>query len=327
MDMNKYEFLPKNLSVFFAQEGLSMSEANHTANMINQINVAINARILNANAIKETLTFDGKEIEILRGQKEPELLNLCQREGTLYGLSAWLREAVKAKDSLLQHIRIADAKDFMVEEGDVVPEFDREAPAMSRLPKAVAITEDHVLATFSIAERSEIFQLEAEASHIGKKIHSTGQIDRMRNSIMHFSPFRMQSFNDGAAKKDYPVTAEIVYTQGEIDVVYFELQKKHREVESKLNWYKAKIKNDVNAMQAEANKNYTLLVQETTADYDKNMLEYTNKRKNYINDLQKMQAVAEERRIQLISEVSKLKVVVPNRFVDQLAYVQTYNGN
>ena len=326
MITSNYKFLPKNLTVFFANEGLSMSEANHTANMINQINVAINARINNSNAVEEVVTFEGKEIVITKAEKEEQLSDLCKKEGTLYGLSAWLRESIKAKDALFTRIKNAGPAEFMVEEGDVVPEFEMEAPKMPRSMRAVQITEDDVLATFTIAERAEYFKLEAEAAHVGKKIHSTGKIDSMRNSVLHFTSFRMQAFQEGQGNKDYPVARKTVYTQPEIDKVYFDLQSHHRTVESKLNWYKARIKNEINMMQVNENKKHTLAVELANADYDKAATEYNKNRSVYINSLQKMQAVAEERRVQLTNEVSKFKVAVPNCFVESLKYVQEYNG-
>ncbi len=39
--MNKYPFLPNSLSVFFGTDGLSMSEANHIANMAKELNKSV----------------------------------------------------------------------------------------------------------------------------------------------------------------------------------------------------------------------------------------------------------------------------------------------
>jgi hypothetical protein len=326
MNTDKYSVLPKSLTVFFAAEGISMSEANHTANMINQINTAISARIINNNAVNEVITYEGNKVNILKGVKDDELLSLCQKEGELFGLSAWLREAVKAKDTLLNVVRTCDEKELMVEEGDIIPEFDIEQPKIERVKQPKNITESDVLGTFTIAERAEYFETEAIAAHIGKKIHANGKINEMRNEILNFTPFRMHTFNGDHGKKDIPVERTLAYNADEINKIYFTLQTKHRDVESKLNWFKARIKNEINSMQAAENKAYTLAVGEIAKKYELEAVEFNAARKKYINDLQTMNARAAERRVLLTNEISKLKVVIPNRFDTLLEYVQTYNG-
>ena len=92
---------------------------------------------------------------------------------------------------------------------------------------------------------------------------------------------------------------------------YIKLHDEHRELEKQLNWYKAKLNNELTDAQAEAQQKYS-----------NELKEYENKKKNY-DDLyaakvrevrahnQVLTATCEARRKNYLKEASQLKIFIP----------------
>lgn len=283
-------------SKFLDTKGLTTAEANYTANIIKELCERISNEIKQLTLFKGTLNFQGKQTEYNKVYKVENLEEKCLEEGNLYALSAWLREAIKAKEALLKQV-----------END---NFDISLLNEVNYGKAISLlTEDEVKYSLPINELAEYLAYEAKAAHIGKKVHPNGIFEQWFNMIKNTPKVQINEIN-----KDYIVEFDQVVDEKDLYQVYFTLQKEYREAEQKVNYYKAKVKNLLNEKNQEINQKNRALQDKLSQD-----LEIQNS-KNLA-----LQAEINNLRGQKLKEVSELKIIIPNELQKTLDYVQTYS--
>jgi hypothetical protein len=352
--------LPNHLNVFFSTTGLTMSEANHVANIAKELAIGIQAQIENTSEVKETVDYSGKEIELTSSKKIDNLQELCMKEGEIYGLAAWLREGIKAKEIANKYLADLDVSKFLSNDEAKIFNEKPEQPEYPEKPKypdypdvpdypvmPELFSEISIIGEFNIKERAEYYILEAKAAHLGKKIHNDGKITTMRKELHNFKAFRVQNFNWGQGTRDYPVKREQLYTIQEIDDLFFFLQKEHREVEKRLNYYKARIKNDINLknqkLLADYNIKYSKVRREielidtkynqdiTAIDTKYNQavellnIKFNQEHKVWQAKASEMTILAEERRLHDINTLANLKIAIPNELQNVLDFVQIFS--
>jgi hypothetical protein len=283
-------------SKFLDTKGLTTAEANYTANIIKELCERISNEIKQLTLFKGTLNFQGKQTEYNKVYKVENLEEKCLEEGNLYALSAWLREAIKAKEALLKQV-----------END---NFDISLLNEVNYGKATnLLTEDEVKYSLPINELAEYLAYEAKAAHIGKKVHPNGIFEQWFNMIKNTPKVQINEIN-----KDYIVEFDQVVDEKDLYQTYFTLQKEYREAEQKVNYYKAKVKNLLNERNQEINQKNRALQDKLSQD-----LEIQNS-KNLA-----LQAEINNLRGQKLKEVSELKIIIPNELQKTLDYVQTYS--
>ena len=283
-------------SKFLDTKGLTTAEANYTANIIKELCERIFNEIKQLTLFKGTLNFQGKQTEYNKVYKVENLEEKCLEEGNLYALSAWLREAIKAKEALLKQV-----------END---NFDISLLNEVNYGKATSLlTEDEVKYSLPINELAEYLAYEAKAAHIGKKVHPNGIFEQWFNMIKNTPKVQINEIN-----KDYIVEFDQVVDEKDLYQTYFTLQKEYREAEQKVNYYKAKVKNLLNEKNQEINQKNRALQDKLSQD-----LEIQNS-KNLA-----LQAEINNLRGQKLKEVSELKIIIPNELQKTLDYVQTYS--
>lgn len=150
-------------------------------------------------------------------------------------LIAWLREAIKAKDEMLDEIEDMDIDDYCKKFGIEKPDY----PTL-----AESLTKEGYYQSLSIKERNEYYSLEAEAATIGKVIHPRGSLSNARNQLKAVlnNPNEVKgNGRDTIIYSHYP-TADL----DKVDEVFFELQQKHRAVQARLNGIKHNMEIAVN---------------------------------------------------------------------------------
>lgn len=283
-------------SKFLDTKGLTTAEANYTANIIKELCERISNEIKQLTLFKGTLNFQGKQTEYNKVYKVENLEEKCLEEGNLYALSAWLREAIKAKEALLKQV-----------END---NFDISLLNEVNYGKATnLLTEDEVKYSLPINELAEYLAYEAKAAHIGKKVHPNGIFEQWFNMIKNTPKVQINEIN-----KDYIVEFDQVVDEKDLYQTYFTLQKEYREAEQKVNYYKAKVKNLLNERNQEINQKNRALQDKLSQDLE------IQKSKNLA-----LQAEINNLRGQKLKEVSELKIIIPNELQKTLDYVQTYS--
>ena len=283
-----------NDSIFLGTEGISQSKANHVANICKESANRILRKLQNITVTEEILHYDGKILpynEIIKTNES--IVDLCENEAKLYTLGAWLREAIKHKESVLETIKNMAVTDFFTDEQKNNYHFNEKANILSQL------TEDDIIKTFSIADYAEYIAVKAKAAHIGLKIHNTGLLPTWYKIIKNHKPVTFIETDKNGGKG--MIQSKLLFDEISVDKIFFDLQKRHREYEAKVNYYEAKIKDTLNT------KNQEILVHNKKENERIQSLkkEHNTKYESLISDIEKT-------RLEYINKVAKLKIVIPH---------------
>lgn len=130
----------------------------------------------------------------------------------------------KAKNDLINGLQSVSLDDWC-------EEYGVEKPLSPVAPHV--LTEQEYYASLPIKERNRYYQLEAVAAVIGKYIHPDGVLSderkKLKDRIQH--PHRV----DGKGRDALIYTYEPSVSAEDVDNTFYELQKKHREVQARLN--------------------------------------------------------------------------------------------
>jgi hypothetical protein len=101
--------MDKNL-VFFAENGLTSTSANHIANMAKESIADLERNISSINFVTKSVSLIGTDAEhvVKRGWSKDLLDTLPEKIKQITemkSLCAWLREAIKARDNMLNDVR------------------------------------------------------------------------------------------------------------------------------------------------------------------------------------------------------------------------------
>jgi hypothetical protein len=308
------ELLPKKQKVFFAEKGVTASEADHKSNMIKERAEAIEAEFGNTAAYTAIMTFEGDEKVNLDKFVTIKVEELALKQGEMYALSSWLREAVKAKNAMLTFIQGLPVQKFTLEdEKEEVPKFTMEHPPVKYPTNFPPVTEDDVIGTFTVAERAEYLSLNSHASHLGKKLHHVGKITSIRRDLQKGTITDFKELPNGNGMKTYIVKKTPLYNLEEFNKVFFDLQEKHRSFEQRLNYYKARIANEVTDGNAKIKQIYANEARALQLEYAEAIRPYNDAHKQYSADMLEYNTLLEKRRLELIKHISGLKIVIPEK--------------
>lgn len=283
--------------------GLTSSKANFLANVIKNICASTDSQLTNHVLIEKKIEaeVDGKstQVEYVHVDKDlsvDEIIALAQKEGEYYGLSAWLREGIKAKDAILEALRNAPAGTFVE-----MPVWATYSQGLVEANRILVPDEDDIQLVFdrlSVAERAEYLSVEAQAAWIGKRIHSqNGLFNQWRKQAVNFKPVEFLTPNP---TKSLMITNHLRLKVEDIDRVLLALQGAHRTLEQKVNSFKSRLK----TMVAE-------LIQEAQAQRTEAENATRSALLLFQTDQRNATAKAEVERSKLIAEASKLGIVKP----------------
>lgn len=282
--------------------GYTSSKANFYANVIKNICETTASRLNSHVLVAKKLDQNGvisDYVQLTDVLSVDETFALATTEGKYYGVSAWLRSGIKAKEDLLNNIRYAPAALFVT-----MPLLATYVQGLKQAHTILIPSEesiDLVIDRLSIAERAEYLTLEAQAAHIGQRIHAKGALfNTWRNQIVNYKPIEFLT-PSGQSTVTFILNNSLRMTIEQIDELLLRLQGEHRAVESKLNSYKARLKVMVQE-----------LIQERQAERQAAEQEYRAATLLYDADLKIATAKAEEERSKLLVEASKLGIAIPN---------------
>lgn len=279
--------------VFFKKEGeegvaLTSTSANHIANLAKEYIQSVETLLNNICFFNIEVALVGSNgANIIQTGGTSEVLNNLQ---SLLGgvaqaksLIAWLREGIKAKENLMKDLQNIGLEDWCKENGLAYPE----APKRGHV-----LTEIEYYASLPIKERNRYYQLETEAAVLGKYIHPDGHLSdarkELKDKLQH--PHEVDGKGRDALIYTYTPTVNVA----EVDNVFFELQKKHREVQAQLNAMKYNCEQAINESTSKVNTEYMIASQKYQAE---------------LKDILGAFKTWNDEKFQ---EYSKLKIVVPN---------------
>lgn len=281
--------------IFFAPEDyngvkLTSTSANHVANLAKELIRNLESNLSNLCFYNENLTLVGSsETSAIRiGTKDvynipADLEDIAKAKS----LIAWIREALKAKEKLSKELSIHYQDMYLEANGLTMPkepEYDH------------MLTEEEYYDSLTVKERNRYYELETLAAVIGKAIHPDGPYAKAREELNKVIQ------NPNVVKGNGRDT--LIYNRvpsldtKDVENIYFELQKVHREVQSELNSIKYKY---TLALEASQNAVYSKYNTEYAA-YKEEMKALRSKMQDYYN--------------QETNRVMSLKIIIPNSLMD-----------
>lgn len=297
---------------FFAGKGISMSDANTVAGKAGDIADQVSRLLNQTGSFIKTTELDGKVVVLQKPKKIENLDEISRRDGELYGLKAYLMEAIKAKNGLIDYLKVVPLEDFAEED----EEFDKFDTKEDRAPERKNATENTVLQDWSLEERADYYLLEARVAHLGKKIHPGGMLDKIAEESFEGIRYEKEELNSGkGGTKTHVAEVTSVYTPQEAQTVFYGLHDERRELEKGLNYFKARLKNELNAKQIEAEKKFSEKLDEF------NELQKKKRERN-----EKLRSVFQSRRLEYVREASDLKILVPDNLKEIYDFVVNFSG-
>lgn len=288
----------KELSVFFGEQGLTETNANHIANIAKETLKKDEADIAAISFIHKQVSLlnDKTRSDISLGLDEAECRGIVEKLEHIMkvkSLIAWLREAIKEKNRLHDNV-----------EGKELNEFKKEWAKNHEDKEEIedALTEETYLETLSIAERCKIFSLQTEAAIIGKAIHEKGALAKAREEMHRVKRAPSEIVKSGVNNLIYFYEPSL--DEETVDEIYFALQKKHRSIQAELNSYLHKKEEAIRQSQIEHSQK----------------LEAWWERKSNNDEL--MRHAWDEQSKKRHREISALKIVIPNQLRDIYEEIQ-----
>ena len=252
--------------VFFANENtegvkLSSTSANHIANLAKEYIQGVETQLDNISFFNVEVALVGSTsgANTIQAGESSEVLDNLQSllEGVAQAKSliAWLREGIKAKENLMKGLQTISLEDWCKENGMAEPE----APNYGHI-----LTEVEYYASLPIKERNRYYQLETEAAVLGKYIHPDGHLSNARKELKDkiYHPHKVDGKGRDALIYTYTPTTSIVI----VDNVFYELQKKHREIQAQLNAMKYSCEQAINESTNKVNTEYMAASQKYQAE-------------------------------------------------------------
>lgn len=215
-------------TAFFGSEGLTMTSANHVANIAKEYYESFEAKLKTTSFVEESIQIIGSVEPTLAKKGTPDIIENAKTYineiANAKSLIAFLREAIKEKERLLR-----EAKMYVSEEYVNTKQPDRRQ----------ILTRDQIVASWNTGEQEKYLSLETLAAVIGNYIHPDKPLSLARTKL---HKAMQESISAELKGRDTIVrTLSACRTEEEVEKLFFDLQKWHREVEAELNGLKHKI--------------------------------------------------------------------------------------
>ena len=220
-------------NVFFSENGLTSTSANHVANLAKEYVQNIEKDLSNTSFINISVSIidSNNDVTISIG-KDATFLELIENKlnkiSAAKSLIAWLREALKAKEKLQQELNQLSLYDWIkTEKNETVPVYPERDDYM---------TEDDYYASLNIKDRNRYYMLETQAAIYGKYIHPSGAFSKAREELSDKLNKPHEVKEDGRDTIIYNYNPSV--EQSKVEDLFFKLQKDYRQVQAQLNGMK-----------------------------------------------------------------------------------------
>lgn len=285
-------------------KGLSMSQAQSISNLCNQRALEIQRELDSYNVCSKSIRVNGEDYSLEDAYPMPSaILELLKEKGRLHATQAFLMEAIKEKDSVINRIISTTFDHSHI----VRPEF----PEIPEPIELYDVSEAWGWAQLSASEHSEYLEAEAMASHLGQFIHNRGKLDKMRREVADLPAIEWMSVKEG---EKTPVRINKHHTSQELLATHEQIAAAHRVYEQRVNYYKAKVKNLVSDENARIQKVNSDLWAQYDAEVSKQS-EIRNQAFNaYRTQVQKENADFNAAREEQVKATAALRISVDPRF-------------
>ena len=229
------------------KDGLTITSANHLANISKEMYEAIESRIeslkLYSKDFELALNGNTYRVENESGKEDLEAISEeMKRIGALKSLIAYLREGIKAKEALDNDDEFEEHVKELVKEGRT----DLERPNSFRAD----VKFDDEFIKLTPEQRARYYSLEARCATIGGFIHPDGALAKARKEYFEHkgNPIKV----NGRGQEAEICTFSSNFTPEDVDGEFFALQKEYRSLQAEFNSMKAEIDRRVNDINRKA---------------------------------------------------------------------------
>jgi hypothetical protein len=296
---------------FISTSGLSMSKAQSISNICNQRAKYIDSLLTNVNNVSKHFKQSDGEIYMKQiGKPLPvNVLELLKDKSSYHALQAYLMEAVKYKDNLLEIEKYNSFKTELV--FPLTPNY---------IPTTTIKEVDEKWGWEQLSEKEYCEYLEAEtyASHIGQYFHRGGVLDNLRKN---YNSDLELSFIELKKDEKIPITSTPNHTEKYLIDLHENLANVHREFEQKVNYYKSKVKNLVSNKNIEISKINSDILTKAEVANKKLRQEYNELVNDYNTKLSLESLEFNENKEVQSKRISSLKIKIPTNLqptVDKL---------
>lgn len=173
------EYLKVKYAGFFNDKGVTSTSANHIANKGKEMAKSEQAALDNINFVNTIagLLSGGEPKTITTGITNTDFNSyrtILKKIGDLNAMTAWIREAIKAKNELINMSKCINLVDW-------AKENDIELPKIPDIK--YDLTEADVMASWNVDKQAKYYNLEAYCSLVGKWIHPKGAFYEAKKSM------------------------------------------------------------------------------------------------------------------------------------------------
>lgn len=273
---------------FFAKSGLTLTSANHIANLAKEYARSDSRFLESVSFINTGLTIIGSDNvqSVHKGWDSTSLVNTSAR---LLGIAeansliAWLREAIKTHESYMKIREAYSLEDYCAEQGIEIPQPPVREPG---------ITKDQYIESMSIKERNKMLMLQAKASVFGKYIHPDGPFANARKVLHEKLSNETEVKGNGRDTLLYHHIPTV--DAKEVEEIFYELQQEYRSIQAELNGYLHKI---------------DMAVQ---LDNDEKALVYSEEMARYRAKMADLNSHFEVVKLARLEATRNLRIVIPN---------------
>ena len=280
--------------IFFTQDAnyqgvkFTSTSANHIANMAKQQYQAWEEALDSLKFYSETVSLIGSPTQTLISEgnndsqleQVPSMINNIAKAKSLI---AWLREAIKAREHLVEEINNTTLEVWAKANNIVLPTEPTEDDSL---------TEDEYLASLGVKERNAYLQLQTQCAVLGKYIHQNGSFATARANMVKASNNPHRVSDSGRDTTIY--TKNLSVTPEKVEDMYFELQQAHRELQASLNSLEHK---------------KTLAIEKSEAEV---LAKYNEEYDNYTTEMAKHRASLKKWKQAKITEIGNWKIILPD---------------
>ena len=284
---------------FLSKTGLSITQAQSISNLCNQHCVEIDNLLQNINIISKEFTFNQELFKEQEASKIPtNLVELLTKKGEYASLQAFLMENIKLKDSLL--LQTENTYFQFKEESPMQPKFINP----KGLPRVTEIE-------LSAEDRIDYLIQESYASQIGKFIHKGEKLDTLRKEASNTPLVEWKKIDSNIT---IPIKNTIHTTPEELFQIHLELVEIHRTHAQKLNYYKAKMKNQLSDLNEAIAKKNSADYEKASSKYEKELQEYNEELRKYGERHHKALYTFQEEKEKEMKRIAALRISIPEIF-------------
>lgn len=238
--------------IFFGEHGVSSTSANYVANVAKEMIRSEQEALDSVDFVTTTVADDIYQVKCgriaKRGDNEEALKQIpekLERVAKMKSLIGWLREGIKAKEELIEQVKMMGDHEIgyilQMQEPYHLTESQRkndcwdEAGGFKFFLTKRTPTEEEYMKQLPESEQRKIQMLQTKAAVMGKFIHEKGSFGMARKQAFECERNPMTVEKGSLAKPTLFYNRHLEVSKEKIDEVFFALQNAYREVQQELN--------------------------------------------------------------------------------------------